>query len=282
MMRYVALSIALLAAVVGYVVLLHRSSESDLPGERIYGAKDAKINVYVEPMLINAASDSMQVRVSVSMAGPLEGDQPAVSDHDYTILLGHDETLDRIEVHAHQLAPVTTVDLDLNDGDISSYPLDSYRAGLWVRVAETPAPPGAQSLSSPLHVTVWERVLGFRMHTEELPNGVQGGSHLGFEIHRGFAVAFFVLAAYTAMAILGFGGLTIGILVFLGIRKPEATLTGALAGMVFALPALRNALPGGPPLGVSVDISVFLWAELMAVAGITLLIFTWARSGPRP
>jgi hypothetical protein len=281
-MRYLALSIVLLAAVVGYVALLHRSSESDLPGERVYGDKDAKINVYVEPMLINAASDSMQVRVSVSMAGPLEADQPAVSDHDYTILLGHDETLERIEVHAHQLAPVTTLDLDLNDGDVSSYPLDSYRAGLWVRVAETPAPPRAQSLSSPLHVTVWERILGFRMHSEELPNGVRGGSRLGFEIHRGFAVAFFVLAAYAAMAILGFGGLTIGILVFLGIRKPEATLTGALAGMVFALPALRNALPGGPPLGVSADIFVFLWSELMAVAAITLLIFTWARSGPRP
>jgi hypothetical protein len=282
MMRYLALSIVLLAAVVGYVALLHRSSESDLAGERVYGAKDAKVNVYVEPMLINAASDSMQVRVSVSMAGALDGDQPAVSDQDYTILLGHDETIDRVEVRAHQPAPVITADIDLNDGDISSYPLDSYRAGLWVRVAETPTAPGSQSLSSPLHVTVWERVLGFRMHTQELPNGVLGGSRLGFEIHRGFAVTFFVLAAYSAMAVLGFGGLTIGILVFLRIRKPEATLTGALAGMVFALPALRNALPGGPPLGVSADIFVFLWSELMAVAAITLLIFTWARSGPRP
>ena len=146
----------------------------------------------------------MQVRVSVSLAGALEADQPPVSDHDYTILLGHDDSIERIEVHAHQPAPVTTIDLDLNDGDISSYPLDSYRAGLWVRVAETPAPPGAQGLSSPLHVTVWERVLGFRMRTEELPNGVLGGSRLGFEIHRGFAVTFFILAAYTAMAILGF------------------------------------------------------------------------------
>jgi Domain of unknown function (DUF4436) len=70
--------------------------------------------------------------------------------------------------------------------------------------------------------------------------------------------------------------------VFLGVRKPEATLMGALAGVVFALPALRNALPGAAPLGVNADIFVFLWAELAAVLAVTLLIATWARSGPRP
>ncbi len=38
----------------------------------------------------------------------------------------------------------------------------------------------------------------------------------------------------------------------------ETTLSGSLAAIVFALPVLRNALPGSPPLGVEADMWVFL------------------------
>jgi hypothetical protein len=285
MTRYAALAIALVAAAVGYVALLRRASEWDLPQERAFGgsaAADPKMQVYVEPIAVNAVADSIQVRVSVSLAGKPDETQPSVADHDYFILLGHDDTIERIKVQAHESAPLAMVDLDLEDGDISSYPMDAYRAALSVRVTEAPAAPGSPAVSVPLRADVWERVPGFRVQSRELPTGAEGGIHLGFDIHRGFAITFFVLAAYAAMAILGIGSLTIGILVFLGIRKPEATLLGALAGTVFALPALRNTLPGAAPLGVSADIFVFVWAELMAVAAIALLIFTWARSGPRP
>jgi hypothetical protein len=285
MRRRAALAIAFVVAVFGYFALLRHSQEWDLAGERAFGRlgpDEAGARVYVEPLAINAAGDSMQVRVSVVSGGAGAESPSSVSDRDFSLLLGHDEAVERIEVHARRPAPVTTVDLDLRDGDVSDYPLDSYRAGLWIRGVAAPRSPEAAAESMPLQVTVWERVLGFRVRTRELPNAVSGESNLVFEIHRGFVVTFFVLAAYAAMALLGLGALTVGTLVFLGVRKPEATLMGALAGMVFALPTLRNALPGAAPLGVSADIFVFLWAELLAVCAITLLIFTWARAGPKP
>jgi hypothetical protein len=36
------------------------------------------------------------------------------------------------------------------------------------------------------------------------------------------------------------------VVIFLGHPRIEATLTGALGAVIFALPALRNALPGAP------------------------------------
>jgi len=42
------------------------------------------------------------------------------------------------------------------------------------------------------------------------------------------------------------------------------------------LPVLRNALPGAPPLGVRLDMLVFLWTELAAVFALGLLVFNWA------
>lgn len=76
--------------------------------------------------------------------------------------------------------------------------------------------------------------------------------------------------------------LTISSLVFLGVRRIEVTLIGALGAMIFALPALRNALPGAPPLGVRADILIFFWAELGAVIALCLFISAWARQGSRP
>jgi hypothetical protein len=271
--------VALIVAGAGYVVLL-RNVDLDLRGEHVFTAPsgNAPAHIYIEPVAINATSDSMQLRVGIVSAGPA-GDPPSSDpEHDFTLLLGHDEVVERVEVHAHRPAPVTIVDLDLHDGDVRAYPLDAYQAALWFRVIGGPTP---QTDAAPA-ATVWERVLGFRLQASEQPSTAPGERRLLFEIRRGVALTFFVLAAYAAMAVLGIGGFTVGTLVFLGIRKPEATLMGALAGIVFALPALRNALPGAAPLGVNADIFVFLWAELLAVSAIGLLIFTWARTGPKP
>ncbi len=84
------------------------------------------------------------------------------------------------------------------------------------------------------------------------------------------------------MIVLGSCALVVGILTFTEVRRPEATLIGALAAIAFALPVLRNALPGAPPLGVEADLWVFLWAEIAAVLALALLVFKWAKAGPPP
>jgi hypothetical protein len=60
------------------------------------------------------------------------------------------------------------------------------------------------------------------------------------------------------------------------------TLVGALGAIVFALPAMRNALPGAPPIGVRADVLVFFWAELGAVIALCLFIAAWVRRGTPP
>ena len=65
----------------------------------------------------------------------------------------------------------------------------------------------------------------------------------------------------------------------IGVCRPEARLIGALAAIAFALPALRNALPRSPPLGVSAAMWVFPWTELALVLALVLAVFKWAKSG---
>src|ERR1700744_5350936 len=101
-------------------------------------------------------------------------------------------------------------------------------------------------------------------------------------IARSGAFALFALCAYGAMVVLGCCALAIGVLTFADVRRPEATLVGALAAIAFALPVLRNALPGSPPLGVAADMWGVLWAALATVLALALVVFKWAKAGSRP
>lgn len=58
-------------------------------------------------------------------------------------------------------------------------------------------------------------------------------------------------------------------------------MTGALGGMLFALPAMRYAMPGAPPLGVRADLLVFLWAELAVTLALLLFLVMWAQPAMR-
>ena len=87
--------------------------------------------------------------------------------------------------------------------------------------------------------------------------------------------------AYGAMVVLGLCAIIVAVLTFIEAHPPETSLIGSLAAIAFALPVLRNALPGSPPLGVPADMWVFLWAELATVAALALVVFKWARAALR-
>jgi hypothetical protein len=123
---------------------------------------------------------------------------------------------------------------------------------------------------------------GYVLHTTSQaghdPNDVQ----LTTAIARSGAFALFALCAYGAMVVLGCCAIVVGALTFIDVRPAETSLIGSLAAIAFALPVLRNALPGSPPLGVQADMWVFLWTELATVLALALVVFKWARAGPPP
>ena len=280
MVRLALLTALLMLAATAYMLLLRGSPTGDLPPERTLASPAAgrdRASIYLEVVGVDAIRDAMQVRVSLEPPSGADGSFP-LPDRDVTLVLAHDRGGERIQVKAGQPSPVVSVELNLDGGDVTSYPFDAYHADLWIRgtVAgvTTPTP-------LPIDLTVWERALGYRLHTE-IGVGGPGGERLTIGVRRSRAVVLFALVAYAAMFILACGALTIGLLVAFRVRRAEPTLVGALGAIVFALPALRNALPADAPLGVSADVLVFLWAEVAAVLALALLVATWARTGPRP
>ena len=185
-----------------------------------------------------------------------------------------------VQRRPHHPLPEVTFDFDLDEGNVRDYPLDRYISTMTLAASER-AQDGTEK-PLPIHVTAWEGVLGFSVKGQPVSRQQGGELQLQFAIRCTGAVSFFGVAIYTAMTVMTLCALIIGSLVFIGVRRIEVTLAGALGAVIFALPALRNALPGAPPVGVRADILIFFWAELGAIIALCLFVAAWARGGARP
>lgn len=278
--RPVHLLVALAVALVTYVLLFLGSQRLDLPPERSFAAHPGPlrpVRLYLEVMSVDTVRDAMQVRLTVEpVAGP---DGVASPDRNLVLLTTHDGLGERTEVHVHQPPPTTPIELDLYGGDISDYPLDRYRATLALRCFLVPSVPGGTPVALPITLIDWQRVLGYRLRTR-IAIDADGRERIRFDIRRSEAFTAFALAGYAGMIVLAYSAASIGTLVYLRRRRPDPSLMSAVAAIVFALPALRGALPGFAPLGVFADLFVFLWAEVAAVCSLAIVVASWVHVEP--
>jgi len=184
--------------------------------------------------------------------------------------------VEEVKLSAADHLATSTFEVDLNDGSVIHYPLDAYQARFGIQLFD-----GRSSLGSQLGLRFGSECW-YKLLTTRYPGADPDDVELTTGITRSGAFALFALCAYSAMIVLARCALAVGILTFTGVQRPEATLIGALASITFALPVLRNALPGSPPLGVEADVWVFLWTELAVVLALALLVFKWAMTSPRP
>jgi hypothetical protein len=284
-MRWAAVAAILIGAAVGYLALLHQFRVTEAPEEREFGASragEALVQIYIEPVAIDALNRAMQSRISLVVSRALTERSLTAPERDLILVITHGKTAHEFRFPANEPIHPAAFDVDLTGGNVAEYPFDTYRADLAVQCFANALPPASDARALPAQVTVWEAVLGYHLEPSEQPGSNPTEVTLTLEIHRSGAFAVFALAAYSAMVVLACSALTIGILAFTGVRRPDAPFVGALGAIVFALPALRDSLPGAPPLGVRADLFVFLWTAVAAVIALALFVSTWARSGPRP
>jgi hypothetical protein len=278
--RLLALGAVLIALTACYILLLRQFNVTELPSERHFGATDTVApagEVYLEPISIDPLNDEMQVRAYLSPSISESKNAHTASGRDLTLLVTHDNTVEEIKLAAGDHVASTTFEVDLNQGSVARYPLDTYVARLGVQLLDSKS-----LLRLPARVTMWEGALGYNLHTTGEPGPDPDDLQLATTLTRSGAFALFALCAYGAMVVLGCCAIVIGVLTFIDARPPETSLIGSLAAITFALPVLRNALPGEPPLGVQADMWVFLWTELAAVLALALVVFKWAKAGPNP
>jgi Domain of unknown function (DUF4436) len=276
--RLLMIGALLIALTAGYLMVLRNFNVSEQPGERMFGAADsvAAAEVYLEPLSVDATNEGMQLRAYLSPNLSDAKNARAGADRDLTLLITHDKTVEEMKLAAGAHMASSTFEVDLHDGSVTQYPFDSFVARVDVQLLD-----GRTSLSLPARIAVWEGALGYNLHTTTESGADPNDVRLAIAISRGGAIILLALCGYAIMLVLGFCAMVMGVLTFINVRPPETGLIGSLAAFAFALPVLRGILPGSPPLGVTADMWVFLWAEMVNVLALALVVFKWAHAGPR-
>src|SRR5271167_1590888 len=184
-MRLAAVAVLVLALTVSYLILLRNFNVAETPGERHFGVTGMlrpAAEIYIEPISLDALNEAMQVRATIEPSLSAGGEVLAGSGRDLTLIITHDETVEEIKLAANEHIAAASFEMDLNEGSVAHYPLDSYRADLGVQVFEARSPSTGPTTPLPARITVWEGVLGFHLHTAQRLGAESGKVQLSLDI----------------------------------------------------------------------------------------------------
>ena len=147
-------------------------------------------------------------------------------------------------------------------GAATDYPFDRYTAALEVHVA------GADGNELPVALTVLNTDAFFRVSTAQ-DSAPSGGTLINLNVQRSMPTL--VFAVFIMVLMLGLA-LAAAVAAHYVLYWKRGLVWGAcsmLAGILFALLPLRNAVPGAPPIGSIIDFGSFFIAE--AVISLSLI-----------
>lgn len=273
------------------VVFLVVTSLYDTEGQlvQVGGSDDlpAGFAVAVSPIAVEPATGTASVRVALVGAeeSMLDGSGRLGQPTRLTVITDNGVVEERF--------PAGTVPGAIDvpagiDGDLARYPFDDHsgRVGIVVDQYETATDGSIRSVAEiPVVVSGGGGVTGW-ITTLTAPDKAETEAESTILFERAFSTRAFALLIVGLSVLLAVLSVTVGVLVRLRRRLVEATLLSWAAALLFALPAMRNFMPGSPPIGVALDVYVFLWVMVCAVFGVALATLAWidrdrARAGER-
>lgn len=172
--------------------------------------------------------------------------------------------------------------ISLYGGIISDYPFDSHNADIYVFFTN----PKDETESIPMNLHFYGAISGFNVDVDYIPKSEfeSGDDYMGLRVHiaRSGIIKSFTVFLMIAMWLIGLAVFTIAMIVALQPRPIEFGMFTLIAGMLFALPAVRNLQPGVPALGSLTDFLSFFWAESLVAFSMPILFFFWLTRYKKP
>lgn len=157
-------------------------------------------------------------------------------------------------------------------GDILDYPFDRYRFDFdcEAMVKDKPVTIVA-GLGAVPH--------GIRARLTDI-KGQGGDDDISIEVRRSGSVIFLAALSTISLLVVAIAALSVAWQVAEKGRKIDFSMMTWVAAFMFVIPAVRNSLPGAPPVGALIDFMLFFWLQVLAAIATTTLVVNWMRQAP--
>ncbi len=156
-------------------------------------------------------------------------------------------------------------------GHVERWPFDYYLSGpievQLFRGSDTQNPPDLAP------VTFIDHLSGFTVAASK----ANGHEAYRLNVRRSLSTAVFGTVICGVLIAIAALGLFVAVQTLRDRRQFQPPMTTWYAAMLFAVVPLRNALPGAPPFGAWIDVTVVLWVIVALVISMLLYIACWWR-----
>ncbi|MBK7020441.1 MAG: DUF4436 family protein [Candidatus Microthrix sp.] len=174
-----------------------------------------------------------------------------------------------------RVEPVTAT-LQLSGSRLTRYPVDNYLVNFKLLVQREIDPGEGQAIPDqpefenvPIVATVQSSLSDLRASGTTHPGNESNVLNADFDLQRPRSVVVFAVALMGLAWLLALGCVALAWGVLVQAREIPVWSWGFYAGVLFALPQLRNGLPGSPPFGSIIDWAAYYWA--LGLVGVSLL-----------
>ena len=186
-----------------------------------------------------------------------------------------------INFKANQPMPDQSLLMAFDTGNVNQYPFDQFSTSFLMIASSTEA----QTLNA-TQVNLAFSIVGLAQAFYITPSfGTPVSLTTLIEVSvvasRSFTTRFFSLFIFSSLWILSFTIFALATTLWLRDRTVEPPTIGFCAGFLFALPAIRNAQPGAPPIGCTVDVAGFFWNIVLVMLATVLLMINYIKKRQR-
>jgi hypothetical protein len=154
-------------------------------------------------------------------------------------------------------------------GHVERWPFDHYRSG----PIEVQLFRGDRATPEIVPVTFVDHLAGWQVGASE------AGEHAPYRLtlRRAPSTAAFAVVVIGVLVTIAALALFVAVQTMRDRRRFQPPMTTWYGAMLFAVVPLRNALPGSPPFGSWIDLTVVIWVLVALAVGMSLYITCWWR-----
>jgi hypothetical protein len=279
---------------------LHESERRSLQLNEVPLAGDY-VGISVRVVAVDLAKSEITTRVSLRLNGDLAKD-PVTPALDLKLILNVIRGSQEIEFpRGRRINPFEAV--FPVDGNVNKYPFDRYETSIWTKVTkrarsikssqtqreqsdkeqspleETDSgvlvSASQESETLPIVSSINASVPGLKFEGQSVERPSKGLEGFKLFVRRADNVIIVSILIMVLMMSLAMSVLLMSFHALASSERIELLPLSLCVTLLFGLPALRNAQPAVPPLGVLGDYLSFVWAELIVAVSAVILIWTW-------